>query len=279
MPVAPVLVDEVVAAEQTVEAEEPDLVVEQRDAADDIPSEEEACGPVVELEDDEADADEGGLMTRISQLGGVKLMYGRGKNGPEERSFSVDPDFATQLERTLTVILKRVPDEFGALKSITSAGMFVDKPNSMHAVGRACDWDVLTFADVTISPFAKDHASPDPAVRRRYWATAALCRSQSAYILHAEFNAAHQDHIHQDNGAMMPFDRNSGTTVKLVQALCNEVFDTHPKLKVDGGFGQKTADAVEAALGTLGLQGDLDGLTTWRRFLRRSGRLGYRLSV
>jgi hypothetical protein len=218
-------------------------------------------------------------MTRISQLGGVKLMYGRGKNGPEERSFSVDPDFATQLERTLTVILKRVPDEFGALKSITSAGMFVDKPNSMHAVGRACDWDVLTFADVTISPFAKDHASPDPAVRRRYWATAALCRSQSAYILHAEFNAAHQDHIHQDNGAMMPFDRNSGTTVKLVQALCNEVFDTHPKLKVDGNFGQKTADAVAAALGTLGLQGDLDSLTTWRRFLRRSGRLGYRLSV
>ena len=281
-PVEPVLVDQVLAAEDTEERAggEADLVVEQRGAGDDIPSEDDACGPVVVLDEGDGDADEGGIpLDRISRLGGVKLLYGRGAGGPKERTFSVEHDFAAQLERTVAVVVKRAPAEFGALRSITSAGMFVDKPDSLHAVGRACDWDVMTFDQVTISPFRKDHASPRLAVRRRYWSLAALLRSSSAYVLHAEFNTAHQDHLHQDNGAMTAFDASSRTTVKLVQALCNEVFQVEPRLAVDGSFGSDTKDAVAEALGTVGLDGDLSSLTTWRRFLRRSGRLGFRLSV
>ncbi len=280
-PVEPALVDHVLAAEDTEERSggEADLVVEQRGGGD-IPSETDACGPVVVLDAGDDGAEEGGLpLDRISTLGGVPLLYGRGAGGPMERTFSVEHDFSAQLERTVAVVVKRAPVEFGALRSITSAGMFVDKPNSLHAVGRACDWDVMTFAHVTISPFRKDHASPRLAARQRYWSLAALLRSSSAYVLHAESNADHQDHLHQDNGAMTAFDASSPTTVKLVQALCNEVFQAEPRLGVDGRFGHDTRAAVAEALGTVGLNGDLTSLTTWRRFLRRSARLGFRLSV
>lgn len=281
MPVATTLVDEVLAEEETEERSGGDVeVVEPRPAEEDIPTEEEACGPVIDLEEGEGDADEGGLpLDRISTLGGVKLLYGRGPGGPREREFPVDADFVAQLEKTVAAVVRRVPQQFGELRSLTSAGMFVKKPNSLHAVGRACDWDVWKFADVTISPFARDHASSRLAVRRRYWSLAALIRSQSAYVLHAKFNADHEDHIHQDNGAFLGFDSGSGTTVKLVQAVCNEVFEAEPRLRVDGGFGEKTAVALRQALETLGLDNDVSSLATWRRFLRRSGRLGFRLSV
>lgn len=280
-PVEPVLVDEILAAEDEAEAAggEADIVVEPRGPADDLLSEEDACGPVEVIEEGD-DGEEGGLpLDRIGTLGGVKLIYDRGPGGPKETTFPVDHDFAAKLERTLAVIVSRVPDEFGPLRSISSAGMFTDKPDSLHAVGRACDWDMLTFQNVTIAPVRRDHASPDLAVRRRYWSMAALCRSSSAYVLHAKFNAAHEDHIHQDDGAMTAFDAGSPTTVKLVQEICNVIFRTEPRLQVDGDFGQDTRTAVQEALAALGLDGDLSSMTTWRRFLRRSGRLGFRLSV
>jgi hypothetical protein len=282
MPVATTVVDEVLTEEEKAELEssDGDGVVEPRSPEEDMPTEEQACGPVIDLEDGEDDADEGGLpLERISKLSGVKLLYGRGSGAPKPRKFPVDADFKAQLAKTVLVVVHRAPEQFGDLQSLTSAGMFVKKPNSLHAVGRACDWDVWKFADVTISPFKGDHASPKLAVRRRYWSLAALMRSNSAYVLHAEFNAAHKDHIHQDNGAMTAFDAGSGTTVKLVQALCNEVFQAETPLRVDGVFGGKTKTALREALETLQLGTDVTRLVTWRRFLRRSGRLGFRLSV
>jgi hypothetical protein len=191
----------------------------------------------------------------------------------------VDGDFMTRLERTVAVVQTRAPEQFGELQSITSAGMLVKKPNSLHASGRACDWDTFAFAHLQISPFFGDHTSPSQDVRRRYWALAALCRSTSAYVLHAEFNAAHTDHIHQDNGAMLAFDPSSGTTVKLVQALCNEVFDHAPALRIDGVFGQDTQHALADALRVVGLDGTVAQLATWRKFLRRAGCLGFHRSV
>jgi hypothetical protein len=156
--------------------------------------------------------------------------------------------------------------------------MLVDKPG-MHGLGRACDWDVWTFGNVEIAPLRKDHAASS-AKRRRYWALAALCRSRSSFVLHAEFNAAHEDHIHQDNGGgSVVFNAGSSSTVKLVQAVCNEIFDQQPRLLVDGEFGGKTQDALDAALNVLHLDGSVMDIGTWRRFLRRSGRLGFRLSL
>jgi hypothetical protein len=273
------VVEEVLASEESAELDgvDDDALDEQGAPSENAITEENACGPITDMDD--VDVPKGvSPFPLISELAGVKLMYGR--NGdPEPRKFPVDPDFKDQLERTVQLVVRRAPAEFGELRSLTSAGMMVKKPNSLHADGRACDWDVWKFAHVKISPFDGDHADPSLAVRRRYWSLAALCRSSSAYILHAEFNDAHKDHIHQDNGAMLPFDATSGTTVKLVQAVCNVVFDAKPKLSIDGVFGEKTKGALAEALETVHLNGDVTGLATWRRFLRRSGHLGFRLSV
>jgi hypothetical protein len=216
-------------------------------------------------------------LVTVSHLAGVPLRYERGQPfGPT--SFRVNATFLSTLEDTVRVVTERAPQQFGPLQNLVSAGMLVDKPG-MHGLGRACDWDCWRFRHVEIAPVRRDHASDSVAVRRRYWALAALCRSQSAYVLHAEFNAAHQDHIHQDNGATMPFDANSGTAVKLVQAVCNEIFDASPRLSVDGSFGQKTRDALTAALQAVHLDSDVSDGAIWRKFLRRAGRLGFTLSV
>ena len=83
----------------------------------------------------------------------------------------------------------------GALQQISSAGMLVSKAGR-HGEGRACDWDRLTFANAEISPIERDHASPSIAKRRHYWAFAAICRSNSSFVLHGLYNAEHADHIH-----------------------------------------------------------------------------------
>jgi len=281
MPPISTIIDHVVTAEEHSEATDDvqDALVQQPRPGD-APSEDEACGPVVGFDD--LDADEGGhQVEHVGALRGIPLLYGRDghPHHPRPRQFPVDGGFRDRLERTVAVVQARAPEQFGELRSITSAGMLVKKPDSLHASGRACDWDSFTFAHLQISPFFGDHKSPSHDVRRRYWALAALCRSTSAYVLHAEFNAAHTDHIHQDNGAALAFDPGSPTTVKLVQALCNEVFDQTPALRIDGVFGQDTRDALVLALRVVGLDGSVTQLATWRKFLRRAGRLGFHRSV
>jgi hypothetical protein len=280
------LLDDVIAAEEKAEIDDVDDtggasgVEAQESTGAGTPglSEEEACGPVADGPP-MPPVNEAVVETiRISELAGAPLFFVRGGDS-QQTSFPAAPAFAAKLERTAKVVAGRAPDRFGRLESIASAGIFVDRPPSLHAKARACDWDVVTFADVRISPFHRDHEDPSAAKRARYWSLAALIRSCSAFVLHAEFNAAHEDHIHQDDGGRFAFDRNSGTTVKLVQALCNEVFGTTPALVVDGSFGQLSQDALRAAMDTVHVDGDIADAGTWRRFLRRSGRLGFEKSL
>ena len=146
-------------------------------------------------------------------------------------------------------------------------------------MGRAFDHDAWTFGEVDISPIRHDHSAPSLNRRMRYWALAALMRSHSAHLLHGAYDAAHRDHLHFDNGGSLPFGTSSAATVKLVQAVSNEIFGESSRLTVDGEFGPKTSDAVRDAMRQLRLDGDLSNLLTWKRFLRRSGRLGFELSM
>jgi hypothetical protein len=191
----------------------------------------------------------------------------------------VAAEFKDVLEQTVRLVVRRAPEEFGGLVSITSAGMLVDKPG-MHGKGRACDWDAWTFTNVEIAPVRREHVSSSQAARQRYWALAALCRSMSSFVLHAEFNAAHEDHIHQDDGGgSIAFRSGSTSTVQLVQAVCNEIYGQSPALPVDGTFGTPTQKALARALRRVDLDGDVNDPDVWRKFLRRSGRLGFRLSI
>ena len=274
------VVDDVLAEEAKAEIDDLNLDAAHDEAAptEDLISESEACGPVTADDSTEGPVGaEAANIMRVGTIAGADLIFARG-GSTEPRTFPVDAAFKDVLERTVRLVVDRAPEEFGQLKRLATAGMMVDKPG-MHGMGRACDWDVWAFSDVKISPLSRDHEDPSKAVRRRYWALAALCRSVSSFILHAEFNADHEDHIHQDDGGSVAFNAGSRSTVKLVQSVCNEIFDRSPRLVVDGTFGSKTQQAIEAALDTVHLEGSLTDTGTWRQFLRRSGRLGFRLSV
>lgn len=276
------VIDDVLLAERdadtTIEGEVEDLEdrpdeVTEADACrslDDLPS--EALVPPAAVGVAEATS-----FVRISELDGVPLFFARGVE-PRPQTFSVDTQFREVLSRTVKTVRTRAPESFGDLAKITSAGVLVNKPG-MHGLGRAFDHDAWTFAKVDIRPIRQDHAAESLNRRRRYWALAALMRSHSAFVLHGEFNAAHRDHIHQDNGGSRPFTTSSEATVKLVQAICNVIFGQSPSLAVDGVFGSKSSEALRKAMTKVDLAGDVFDSGQWTRFLRRSGRLGFRLSV
>ena len=216
-----------------------------------------------------------GAFIRTDELDGVPLFFARGV--PARRQpFSIEPGFHKVLLRTLATVRARAPQSFGELTRITCAGVLVAKPG-FHGLGRAFDHDAWEFEHVRIRPIARDHVSPSRAKRQRYWALAALMRSRSAFVLHGHFNAAHEDHIHQDNGGPRPFTTGSEATVKLVQAVCNHIYGA--SLAIDGAFGSKSQAAVTAAMQRVNLAGDISDPAQFKRFLLRSGRLGFELST
>ena len=170
----------------------------------------------------------------------------------------------------------RVPDSYGALKRITTAGTFVNKPGQ-HGLGRAMDHDRWTFEHVEINPIEHDHVSGNVAVRRRYWALAAIMRSHSAFLLHGHFNDAHADHLHHDNGGSSGFSTTSEATVKLVQAMCKHI---HGKtgLAIDGDYGPNSRAAVTEAMTRLHLPDEIEDPSQFKRFLLRSASLGFQLA-
>jgi len=223
-----------------------------------------------------APAGAGGFVS-MSQLDGVPLFFARGVE-PRPQTFSVEPHFRDLLTETVKSVRFRAPASFGDLKRITSAGVLVHKPG-FHGKGRAFDHDAWAFEHVNIRPIAHEHNAPSLHRRQRYWALAALIRSHSAFVLHGEYNPDHRDHIHQDNGGPRPFTTSSEATVKLVQAMCNHIFDHSPKLTIDGGFGPLSSGAAAEAMRKVGLAGDIFDFGQWTRFLLRSGRLGFELSM
>ena len=218
-----------------------------------------------------------GAFVSMSRLDGVPLFFARGVK-PRPQTFSVEPHFRDVLTETVRTVRFRAPASFGDLRRITSAGVLVDKPG-FHGKGRAFDHDAWAFEHVNIRPIDHDHNAPSLARRQRYWALAALIRSHSAFVLHGEYNADHRDHIHQDNGGARPFTTASEATVKLVQAICNHIFDHSPKLTIDGDFGSSSRTAASGAMHKVDLAGDIFDFGQWTRFLLRSGRLGFELSM
>ena len=215
----------------------------------------------------------------VSELLGIPLFYERPPVGPppHPHSFPVDPTFVPILEQTLRELQQRVPAGYGRLVRISSAGMQVAKAG-MHGKGRACDWDRLVFEHTEIAPIAHAHAGPLKA-SQRYWGFAAICRANSSFVLHGFYNAEHEDHVHQDNMVSIAFDPNSETGVKLVQAVLNTIYGHSPRLDVDGNFGTETKQALATAIQRVGLDGPVEQVPIWRKFLRRSGRLGLALGA
>jgi len=242
-----------------------------------------ACGALDGLPEEQRVPDLGddalavaGLVT-VADLDGVPLFYARA-GAPRPQSFAIESGFRDVVVATVKSVRFRAPQGFGALVSITSAGAFVNKPGA-HGLGRAFDHDAWTFENVDIRPLRRDHAASSRALRQRYWGLAAIIRSRSAFVLHGEYDAAHRDHIHQDNvAATRAFTTGSEAAVKLAQAICKHVY-ANTSLAIDGDYGPLSRAAIREAMISVDLPGDIFDNSQWHRFLLRSGRLGFELSL
>lgn len=285
MPATDVAIDEVLEAEEHAEEAEAAESTEVDESMEDPslaaaagagPAHqiEEDEGAVVAMPDEEMPSLAGGLgLVNINNILGVPLFYERGSN-PGPRQFPVASSLRPILEAIVKQVQERAPAGFGRLQRISSAGMFVQKPGA-HGQGRACDWDRLVFANLKISPIEHQHESPSLAKRMRYWAFGAICRSNCAFVLHGLYNAAHGDHYHTDNFTGVAFNRQSEATVKLLQAILNDIHRHTPRLDTDGDYGQESRTAFGQAMEQLQLTGSIDDVEVWRKFLRRSARLGF----
>jgi hypothetical protein len=273
------VIDEVLEAEEALESEEADDLPSVDEGMEDPTLEESTETERESIDDEEAvvvtDDDRPGIagVGSIDNIRGVPLFYERTAN-PGPRSFPVARSFRPTLEAIVKQVDARAPQGFGRLKRISSAGMFVAKPGA-HGLGRACDWDRIVFGNVQIAPLAKDHKSPSRAKRMRYWAFGAIARSNCAFVLHGLYDSAHADHFHTDNLTGIGFNRSSEATVKLLQAVLNDIHGHTPKLETDGDFGSNTSGAFTQAMAQLHLSGSIDDVRVWRKFLRRSARLGF----
>ena len=140
------------------------------------------------------------------------------------------------------------------------------------------DWDRWVFEKLAIAPIQRHHEASSKPQRQRYWALAAICRANSSFVLHGRYDKAHGDHIHHDDSTRVDFAQ-TRSTVTLAQAVLNDIFDATPQLAIDGDFGSKTKGALELAMQKVGLSSNFNDADQWVRFLRRSGRLGFRRSV
>jgi hypothetical protein len=274
------VIDEVLCAER-----EADDVIDDagQDGEGAESYEADACGAPHEVTGEEPASDVGAeralapSLVTVASLDGVTLFYAR-DGQPRPQSFRIERGFRDVLVATVKSVRFRAPQAFGDLVSITSAGAFVNKPGA-HGQGRAFDHDAWTFQNVDIRPLRGDHAAASRARRQRYWALAAILRSRSAFVLHGEYNAAHRDHIHQDNVApTRAFTTGSEAAVKLAQAICKHIYGK-TNLVIDGAFGPISRAAVREAMIKVDLAGDVFDNSQWELFLLRSGRLGFELSA
>jgi hypothetical protein len=223
----------------------------------------------------------GATAARFDHLDGVPLYYWRFTDGTagrrvERRTFASTVDFHQRLVVWVRD-LKDIAARYGGLHAmdrIVTAGTFVDKPLE-HGQGRAFDLDQVRWGSTAVTPFYREHDSPDLRVRRRYLAVDAVCRRHFHWVLDGRYNADHADHLHLDTaGGALVWDPTARSDAAFVQQVVNAFQDA--RLEVDGAYGPATRRAFDESCRRLGVQGDpLRDPAVWRHWLLRVAACGF----
>jgi hypothetical protein len=213
---------------------------------------------------------------RFDQLDGVPLTFWRFRDGSAgtravHQTFAATRLFHERLLRWI-VDLKVLAERHAGLvgmNRIVTAGIFVDKPGQ-HGLGQAIDLDEVRWENGTISPYAREHLSPDRRTYRRYLALQAVCRRHFRWVLDGHYNADHADHLHMDfGGGNIVCGRDSRSDTVFVQQVLNS--HQHAGLAIDGRWGRATDRAFEESCRRLLVEGDCHTWTpAWRYWLLRA---------
>lgn len=199
--------------------------------------------------------------TYFTHLDGVRVQYDRapvgtyGKIGKNYR-FYCEPAFQAELVSFVSDLKATTEPLYGPMLKVFSAGAYVDKPG-MHSLGRAFDLDAVFWQDTYI--VADEH----PTKKALYLLIQAMAHRRFGTVLGFNFNAAHRDHLHLDNGRAPQFRESRSATFFMQEAL-NLFYSTN--LEVDGDYGPRTEAALIEVFDSL----DLDfppSTADWQRFL------------
>ena len=191
--------------------------------------------------------------------------FGYGSKGRPHR-FYCTPDFEAKLDAAFGELFDICP--LGKAEVITSAGAYVDKPG-MHSLGRSFDLDGIFWRGKSFVTLVDG----GPGDRRFYQSVEAVLRRHFGTILNYDYNAAHRDHLHMDDGSPVGFDAYSRSRVLFLQGALKCIFKKN--ISITGTYGPTTRQETENALEELNIPGSISSSATWRRFLLETARKGF----
>lgn len=208
------------------------------------------------------------LSNYFRSLAGVKVHYDRdpGAYGTDGKpyDFYATRELQSKLEAFFTELWQACP--LGKAQLITSAGAYVDKPNSQHNSGNAMDIDCIFWEN------KKFITKKYPNDKLFYLGVEAILRKHFGNVLNYHYNVAHQDHFHVDVGKPVGF-RTSRANTLFLQAALSEVY--YDRVAIDGNFGDETKAALARVLNKLNIQGGLNDLNKWLTFLDATAKTAF----
>lgn len=203
---------------------------------------------------------------RIDDLAGKPLLYDRsapghyGTGGVPTRPF-INQTFASECEDCFVELCRRLKDDAGLEvdKILTGGVSRAGSGSSLHHQNRAFDLDGFLFADGT-----NWVADTFPQRPQLYLGIEAVLRKHFGTVLSYDYNRAHQDHFHFDNGTAVKFKSAAKSHVIFLQNAIALVYQL--PIGRDGVWGPQTYREVKALRDRFGI-GALSSVSNWKELL------------
>lgn len=205
----------------------------------------------------------------FKELAGIPVHYARpplapyGTKGVDYKFFT-EKDFEHKLEKAFTELFERA-----GLKDpevITSAGAYVNK-SGYHGLGRAFDLDGIFWKDKIFI------TNNYPGDSQFYLGIEAVLRKYFGTVLNYNYNVAHHDHLHIDEGGIIGFNSASKSTTLFVQDALSKILGI--PTTVDGVYGPQTERSIKKGLEQVGITGLITSTQVWLDFLTHLADLAF----
>lgn len=203
---------------------------------------------------------------RVDNFAGRPLLYDRsapghyGRTGISFRPF-VNPAFAQSCEGCFEELVARLGRSAGLrTAAILSGGVSrAGTGTSFHHKNRAFDLDGLLFDDDS-----NWVANTFPQRPQLYLGIEAVLRKHFGTVLSYDYNRAHEDHFHFDNGTATGFKSAAKSHVIFIQNVIALVYGS--AISRDGLWGPETEGALRTLRNQLGI-GAIATLANWTALL------------
>lgn len=205
-------------------------------------------------------------LIRVSNLAGIPLFYDRynntsyGVSAVPMRPY-IDEAFHELCETCFGELNTFLGRYSKGIVQIWSGGVGRQGTGtSYHHSNRAFDLDALIMNDGD-----RWIATSFPQRPHIYLAIESYLRMQFGTVLNYQYNAAHEDHFHFDNGTNPSFNKHAKSRVTYLQNALK--FGFGGVLGVDGVWGPETARQQRLVFDDLGI-GSIYTLNNWHEFLQ-----------